>query len=99
VSTYVEAVAPLIAWQLPPDALQRCHSREYPVGPPAQDPSTPVKVDPWIADPLIDGPVVLAGGPAATAPVAAERAVVVPTAFVALTSTRMNFPTSAIVST
>ena len=61
-STYVLAVAPLIAAQLPPFSSQRCHTYvKVGVGVPVQVPLVVVSVEPTLSSPLMTGGAVLFG--------------------------------------
>ena len=89
-------VAPGMSVQFAPEASQRCHWWVTSIGPvPVQAPSCAVSVPPSVAGPVTLGAPVLAGASATTASVAGDVAVSVPPAFVAVTTTRMAWPTSA----
>ena len=84
------------ATQFAPFTSQRRHSYVKVNG--AVPPHEPLVVDsvwPWVVVPETTGSPVLTGGPAATTADTGEFVVAVPAAFVAVTTTRSVWPTSA----
>jgi hypothetical protein len=102
-TTYVPEVAPGMSAHAPvwPELTShRCHWNAKPVGLPLQTPVDPVKVWPTWAVPVMVGGEFGTGAPAGwTTPVAADVALALPPALVAVTRTRMVAPRSASVST
>jgi hypothetical protein len=90
-SVYVLSVAPLMAAQAPPDWSQRSQRYVYVIGAvPVHVPFDAVNVEPTVADPLIVGSAVFAGGVAPeTTPVFADACVAVPAELCAVTLTKM----------
>src|SRR5262245_40030417 len=93
-SGWVVAVSPGSAAQEPPAWLQRSQCRLV-VSASVHSPVFAVSVCPSRASPVTAGAVVLAGAAGSTSGLAAERALVVPPALLALTRTRMVEPTSS----
>ena len=98
VSLYLFLVAPEIRLHRLPAELQRSHLYEYPIGAvPFQVPGDPLRRDPFLALPEIEGGDVLRGGAAATRPLGLDVAVLEPAEFCAVTATRSRRSTSAAV--
>jgi len=100
VSLYVFSVAPLMVAQLPPVRSQRRQTYVNAIGcAPTQTPAFAVSVCPTCGVPEIVGGLVFRGAPAAwvdlTTFVGSDVAVADPSAFVAVTRTRIRWPTSA----
>ena len=83
--------------QVSESTSQRCHWKAKEVGFPVQVPSLAVSSWPTRASPVTVGRVVLLSGAAfdSTTAVCSERAFVAPSAFSAVTRTRIVLPTSA----
>src|SRR5579862_1118486 len=89
-------VAPPMSKQPLPAELQRCHWYVKRRGPPVQVPGSAVSDSPIFAVPETVGGAVFTGAPEdATACVGRELAVVCPSAFDAVTTTRSAWSTSA----
>jgi hypothetical protein len=101
-SVYVRLVAPATTVHAPPAVLQRCHWYANVIGwVPVHVPLVAVRVRPSISSPVICGRAVLRGafcGASRTSAVAADRAWALPSAFRALTTTRIRRLTSACTS-
>ncbi len=83
-----------------PPSLERCHWIVSVAAAGFQTPVLAINAEPRIAAPVSDGAVMFAGAPEAIDPTAADGvAALEPYAFVAVTSTRTLFPTSAVTGT
>ena len=97
-SRYVWPFAPEIVTQLPPAVLHWSQRYEYEIGClPVHDPGSAVTVEPTSIVPRTPGVEVFTGAPTTTA-VGLDAAVREPSAFIAVTRTRIREPTSALVS-
>src|SRR3954451_2575079 len=98
--TYALSVAPSMSEHVPgsPPSLHRCHWYVMPgVGVPVQVPGSAVSIWPATAEPLTDAATVVAGaaGAASTTAVTADVDVSLPESLVAVTTTRIESPTSS----